>query len=606
MLLSIGCTSIPAKPASTVSVQPLAQQTAHTRTMETPPYGGGDAIIFVLDQVNSDSMKNIAYDIIRVFGENDAPLSVALPPSSPNGTFNDLVYYADAGIIDISVDGYAVRWLSSNAVNSSAARDELRTGLINSREQFKFTFGESPAACILQPEAITEPNYRVLQDTGFKVVCSANSDNIHPSVQPATWNGNPAPDGLYWLPVIGNLDYSSISAGKTPDSTQVDPDAKILGAIQDSLQNLGVGVIEIQPALFMGQENKADTKKLALLANLIKTCHSFGEITTLESWYQFTSSLTSIVSTRHLILPPYAGGPVIIFRLDDIAKGYQEESIKDIINVFQSNGVPLDCGVVAFANGIDSYQIPWLKQYADQNAVGISVHGYDWTYYQLDTTRELRSLLMMQNNPCINWATARLNVPSENLSYWSIKSKLLKARALYLKYYGFAPVALTVPTDFFDEGGYKAVQDAGFKVFATQIQADPHPSTTYPVDYNGVRAPNGMYRIPTASDVCMWGDNCTWGNVFDLSKQASINDYCKYHNAWEDVVDYNDFSAMLCPELEQLGVASIGIHPDCIADQNGKVDRVKLARLDKIVKWCKSFATIMTFEQWYVMTSGQK
>jgi len=41
------------------------------------------------------------------------------------------------------------------------------------------------------------------------------------------------------------------------------------------------------------------------------------------------------------------------------------------------------------------------------------------------------------------------------------------------------------------------------------------------------------------------------------------------------------------------------MHPDCFIDKDGKPDMAKLEKVDAIIKWFKSFATIMTFEQWY-------
>jgi hypothetical protein len=119
------------------------------------------------------------------------------------------------------------------------------------------------------------------------------------------------------------------------------------------------------------------------------------------------------------------------------------------------------------------------------------------------------------------------------------------------------------------------------------------------VDYLGHKDPNGMYRIPTAYDVCTWTDNCTWGDIYDISQQAGITDYCKYHNAFDEATVYNDFAITLCSILDTLGVAAVSIHPDGLIDKEGKPDHVKLDKLDKIIKWCKSSATIMTFEQWY-------
>jgi hypothetical protein len=57
--------------------------------------------------------------------------------------------------------------------------------------------------------------------------------------------------------------------------------------------------------------------------------------------------------------------------------------------------------------------------------------------------------------------------------------------------------------------------------------------------------------------------------------------------------------------LSQLGVAGVGIHPTAFLDNDGKPDQAKLQKLDAIVKWVKTFATITTFEQWYNYTTSK-
>jgi hypothetical protein len=48
-----------------------------------------------------------------------------------------------------------------------------------------------------------------------------------------------------------------------------------------------------------------------------------------------------------------------------------------------------------------------------------------------------------------------------------------------------------------------------------------------------------------------------------------------------------------------LNVAVISLHPSAFADQTGKIDKGRLEKVDAIVKWVKTFATVTTFEQWY-------
>ena len=584
VLSSISCAQIPPQPEIPAPIPPTTPA-PHVRRMETPPYGGGEAVIFVLDSVADASLTDTVDKVIRLFGENNVPLDIGLTPEvsviktyDPTG----LIDYYDVGIIDISVDGYSLPWLSPQASSSSPEYIKLESILVKSREQFKFMFGQAPVSCVFPTAAFNETNYNLLIQSGFKVICAPNSASFFPSSQPTNWPGQVDPAGLYRLPIVGSVESGSdllVLAGKSIDS-------------------MGVACIQIQPADLQGKDGKADPAKLSHLSMLIKSCQKLGQITTLESWYKY-KSLASDSLGKERPLPPYPGGPVIIFRMDDVSKGYLEDVVQEIIKVFQSNGIPVDCGVVSNAGGVDTYKIPWLKQYFDQDAVGISVHGYDWTYYQMDTTRQLLSQKARQDDPCINWAAIQRDLLSENVTYMSIKNKLLLARAQYLAYYGANPIALTVPTDYFDEIGYKAIDDAGFKVFSTQISSEPHPSVEYTVDYFGKRDPNGMYRIPTAIDVCSWGDNCTWGDVIDLGKKATIKDYCQYHDVWQDVYGYNDYTWSICTTLEKLGVEAIGIHPSCFVGKDGKPDRAKLEKLDSLIKWFKSFSTIMTFDQWY-------
>jgi len=567
VLLSSACAGI--NPQNITGVPPnLLASEAHVRKLDTPPYNGGEAVIFILEQPD---IKGLSYavgvDIIRVFGSSNVPLNLALGPGivDAESTFiSEYIDYLDAGIIDVSIDGYSLPWLSQQASGSSPSYIELKSGLVKSREQFKHYFGQAPACCVFPSVAFNETNYNLLDQSGFKVLCSPNSANFSPSSQPTNWSGQVDPGGLYRLPIIGSFESST----------------DLLALARRSIDSTGVACIQILPAALQGKDGKVDPAKLTQLSTLIKSCQKLGQITTLENWYKY-NSLSAVASNKERPLPPYSGGPVIIFRLDDVSKGYLEDVVQEIIKLFQSNAIPVDCGVVSNASGADSYKIPWLKQYFDQNSVGISVHGYDWTYYQLDTIRS-------------------------SLSYDDIKSKLITARHRYLEYFGINPVALTVPTDYYDETGYRAVDDAGYKIFATQIGVEPHPSINNTVDYFGKSDPTGMYRIPTASDVCAW-DNITetWKDTFVINQQSKLQDYCGEIQPGNEQY-YNDFTTMLCSTLSETGVVAIGIHPSCFVGKDGKPDKAKLEKLNQIVKWSKSFATIMTFEQWYRYKTGDK
>jgi hypothetical protein len=595
LLFSIACT--PPGPKPDVIPATVKPNPAHSRKMQTPPYEGGGAVIFVLDQIDVSRPGDAVNQVIRVFAKNDAALNVALRPpdlaNDGNAYTRELSYFSDAGIIDTDIDGHSITWMSPGTSPGSPEYKMFTAGLVKTRDQLKYLFGSPIFACLVPPAAINEVNYGAIQDSGLKVICYYDTDALQPSIKPVSWSGRLDAGGLYRLPIVGKIDFSQNS----------DTSVELLAAAKQSINNLGVAVIEIPITSVLDGNNKPDPTRLLQLSELIKPFHQLGTITTLESWYRYITGCPPESAGIKRPLPPYNGGPVIVFRLDDVAKGYREEVVQEIIKLFQRNGVPLDCGVVANANGTESYEIPWLKKYVDENAVSISVHGYDWTFYQLDISKNY--LLQIENTPCIDVNTARAEAEKAKVSYEELKFKLVQARCKYLKYFGINPVSFTVPTDFYDELGYKAIQDAGYKVFSVHRSLETCPSID-PVDYNcRTDLAKGMYRIPTASDVCVWY-NCKWTDVINLDKPMKQKDYCIYIDAFGESQEYNDDGITICSTMTALGVAAVSLHPDCFIDKDGKPDMAKLEKVDAIIKWIKSFATIMTFEQWYRYRIGDK
>ena len=574
-----GCGPAPAKiPTGPLPVTPdsLTVPRVHVRNMETPTYSWKrGAIIFSMDRVGDSNLKGVADKILRVFAENNAPLDIAVSPPADikdQENLNYLMAYLDAGLIDISFDGQGISWVDPDVPDTPGVATNLAAQLVKARGQLVPYSGMAPVACIFPSESLNQDNYRIIQDAGFKILSTRYSKGFPPSNLPFSWSGKVDRTGLYRLPIVGDVNYPVTAVIETATFNEPAANKELLRSIDKSLSNLGVAVIEIRPGSFPDTDNKAFMLKIQLLDDLIKSSQKLGEIVTFDGWSR----------ARHRILPAYGGGTSVIFRLDDVTKGWHEDTVQEIIELFKQNGVPLDCGVISNVYGTDSFVIPWLKKYVDDGTVGISVHGYDWTYYQLDTGKS-------------------------NLTFEFIKDKLTMARSQYFQYYGVLPVALTVPTDYFDATGYKAINASGYRVFATQIKNDPYPSNR-PVDYFGRSDPNGMYRIPTAMDVCQWDDATkTWGEVSDAKGLPSIKDLCKHEYAITNkAIPYDLLCNSLSYELDKLGVAAIGIHPQGFTDKNGRPDREKLQKLDNFIKWVMTFATITTFEQWYTYTAGKK
>jgi hypothetical protein len=187
---------------------------------------------------------------------------------------------------------------------------------------------------------------------------------------------------------------------------------------------------------------------------------------------------------------------------------------------------------------------------------------------------------------------------------------LNNAKQQVRNYYGVDPVAFTVPYDFFDKAGYDAIRDAGFKVFSTHTTVEPHRSIT-PVDYDGSPDINGLYRIPTATDVSMWDPvKRQWGDVYNISQFRNLKYYpplteYSIEQDYSELPVYHDFY-LVKRELDKLGVAVMSIHPDAFITAEGKPDQERLSKLDEVLKWAKQFTNITTFNQWYKYQLAQQ
>ncbi len=587
LLTIIACSYIPVTQVRQEPDKSQVQQ-IHTRKVSTPPYvGNRSAIVFIISQIDN-SLKSATDQIIRIFGRQRVAVEVALPPLPGNGSYDSLKYlqdFVDAGMINICFDGNSIAWLEADTSKNDPLYGKLIDDLSKYRKELTDFFGHEPMTCLLPDLYFSEINYSAILAAGFRVIATGYQNTYNPSVDHKSQSIMPDSRGIYYLPIVATLDYSLPPPRKGKANEAINTailsrvDKAVESTIDQTLDRNAAAAVEILPSSFINTNGEVDPLRISQLYGLIKTLQLKGDITSAEDWYSYQVRWTE-ATTGKRIMPAYNGGPAIIFRLDDVAKGYYEDVVREIILLFEKNNVPLDLGIVSNADGADSYDIPWIKDYLNRGVVGISVHGYDWEFYQLDTARS-------------------------QTEYTDIKLKLRKARDSYAKYFGLDPVALTVPTDSWDRMGYLAVQDAGFKIFSTHITEEPNPSVE-PVDVDGHKNPAGMYRIPTASDVCEWDETrLVWGNVIDISRPAGIADYCRYHAAYEEQF-YNEIGTNLCYLLGYLGVAAITIHPDAFVRSDGTIDKEKIALIQPIINWTKKQGTITTFEQWYNYSVCQK
>ena len=233
--------------------------------------------------------------------------------------------------------------------------------------------------------------------------------------------------------------------------------------------------------------------------------------------------------------------------------------------------------------------------YLDAGIIDISVHGYKNTFLEFDTKLSGATYNELDENlrKCFEDAYGKSNYVPTRTNYTDLKSGLSRAREQFKRYYGFVPVALTVPYDSFNEDGYRAAQDAGFKIFSSILAEDPYPSVEL-VDYSGRKDKNGMYRLPSTGDVSDWDSSkCQWGDVLPLTGPA------------------DSLHVSMGAGLKSvIGLAILRIHPQAFADVAGNPDPVKLNKLDAIIKYIIEnkaiYGPIITFQSWYDYTSKQE
>jgi peptidoglycan/xylan/chitin deacetylase (PgdA/CDA1 family) len=603
MLVSyIGCNGvtqdISQKPQSQQPQQ--SQETPFVSKIETPLYDGGPAIIFRLDDVAKGWNEEVVEKIIRLMGKNNVPLDVGIIPRNDGRDSYEmpfLIPYLDSGIIDISIHGDQHSDMEFDTAKSGTSYQKLNSDLITARSQIKQYFGVNPIAFTVPYDYYTEDGYKAVQDAGFKVFSTQKAVEPHPSIRPVDFDGNQDENGMSRLCTVNDVARWDASKQQWGDIFSTEPNNELFNAIDWGISNLGVAVVGIHPQAFLDASNNIDTKKLDKLDAIIKMCQKRGTVTTFESWYKY--AVATIIKPPHQRInktPAYNGGPAVIFRMDDAQKGVNEEAVERIIKIFEQNAVSVDVGVEPYGAGSDTYVIPFLLKYLDAGVIDISMHGYKNTFQEFDTKLSGATITELDKDlqKCFEDAYGMSTYNPTRTTYEELKAGLLKAREQFRNYFGFAPAAFTVPYDNFNEDGYRAVQDAGFKVFSSIWALDPCPSATDLVNYFCHRDINGMYRLPSIDDVSEWDSSkCQWGDVLTLTSSTGQL--------------YTSINTGLASVIR---LAILRIHPQAFVDARNKVDIVKLNKLDAIIKYIinnkATYGQITTFQSWYDYTSVQK
>ena len=582
-------------PQPTVTVQPKpVQPVQFKRSTSTAPNVGAPSVIFRMDDVAKGQYEDITDRIIRIFAKNNAPLDIGVIPHANGQNSFEIPFlrtYLDAGIIDITMHGNQHTASEFDTAHSNQKYDVLKADLIRARSQFTEYFGFAPVAFTIPYDFFSEDGYKAVQDAGFKIFSTQKAAEPFPSVQPVDFAGKQdLNNGMSRLCTVIDVAKWDATTRQWGDIFSTDLKNELFASIDWGLKNLGVAVVGIHPQAFLKSDGSADQDKLNKLDAIVKAVRQRNSITTFESWYKFAT--TALIMPAHIKTgktPAFNGGPAVIMRLDDVERGVLEDTVEEIIKVFQRNGVPLDVGVMPFGGGRISYNVPFLWKYLDAGVIDISVHGYRNTFAEFNTDISGASLDTLDPaiQRCFENVFGQFIYTPYKTYYEDLRDGLILARQRYAHYFGIWPMTFTVPNDYFNYDGYKAVQDAGFKIFSSQELTETYPSGIMTVDYNGKEDPNGMYRLPAFASIQSWDTlHCTFGDLLTL---ADPDDYL--------------YDSMIYGIKSNAGIAVIYLHPQGFTDSREKPDPVKLQKLDAILKFIIDhrdiFGPLITFQSWY-------
>jgi len=582
------------QPASTSQIKPV-QAIQFKRSTTTAPNIGAPCVIFRVDDVARGQYEDITERIIRIFAKNNAPLDIGVIPHASGQDSFEIPYlrtYLDAGVIDITMHGYQ----HTEAEFNSTDYETLKNNLIHARSQYEQYFGFAPVAFTTPYDFFSTEGYKAVQDAGFKIFSTQKSADPFPSVQPVDVNGiEDYSSGMSRLCTVTDVAQWDAASKEWGDIYTTELTNEFFGSIDWGLKNLGVAVVGVHPQAFLKADDTADTDKLDRLDAIVKAVRQRNSISTFEAWYTFATS--AIIGSPYIKTgktPAIKDKPGIIFRLDDVERGVREDTVEEIIKIFQRNGVPLDVGVMPFAAGHISYNIPMLLKYLDLGVIDISVHGYTNSFAEFDTEISGASFDRLDPalKPCFENQFGQFTYKPKKTYYDELLAGLTLARERYRRYFGIAPIAFTVPNDFFNEEGYRAAQLAGFKIFSSQQQSEKHPSDML-LDYFGRPDENGMYRLPAFASISDWDSaHCRFGDLLTLESPED--------QLWHSIM-YSINSSM--------HLAVVYLHPQNYDDSYGRPDRTKLNKLDTIIKFIKDhsdiFYEITTFQSWYEWKMGQ-
>ncbi len=582
----------------TQTMQISNQEIQIDRKIDTPLFPGGPAIIFRMDDAAKGWNEKTVEKIIRLFGKYNVPLDVGIIPHANGKDSYEIPFlkrYLNAGIINLSIHGNQHIDKEFDTSQSGTTYEALKADLIKAREQLKQYYGVAPISFTVPYDYFNESGYNAVRDAGFKIFSTQKSVEFSPSIYPVDYSGKKDDNGMVRLCTVSDVAKWNADKQQWENILSISPGNDLSQSIDWGLKNLDVAVIGVHPEAFLDDNNNPDPAKLGQLEDIIKAARKLATITTFKQWYQFAYVL--VIGPPHMRqkeTPPYHGGHAIIFRMDDAQKGFLEDTVEQIIKIFQKLNVPLDVGVMPRATNIRSYYLPFLLKYLDAGVIDISMHGYRNTFGEFDTDLSGATYEELDKDlrRCFVDAYGQSTYNPTRTYYQELYSGLKAARADFLHYFGVAPVAFTVPYDYFNEEGYKAVQDAGFKIFSSQEYIDTNRNAIMPVDFFGHYDKNGMYRLTTVSDVADWDQaQCRWGDI-------------KILTAPDDDLHYSIKWAF---DNQRLGVAVIGIHPQAFVDMSNRPDPAKLEKLEKIVKYIidhlNTYGEIVTFQSWYKYTA---
>ncbi|MFH1432686.1 MAG: DUF2334 domain-containing protein [archaeon] len=236
------------------------------------------------------------------------------------------------------------------------------------------------------------------------------------------------------------------------------------------------------------------------------------------------------VGKHKAVAPPESKKKYIVFRSDDIAAWWADESAIAITEMLRQKKVPQVLSIIP------------ANQYGDILTDDPIISGY---------------LAGIKGDPSLEFALHgydhRLN-EFKSLSYSSAVSKISKGIKILDNVLGFKPVSFVAPYNVYNSNTLTALSNQNMAIISSGYD-DVESGLAF-------REVSGISHLPQTTDFYLWDQG-------RLSTEAEIKDSCE--NA-----------------MDSYGVCVLVLHHTIFLDSNGNMDPAKVQILSGVIDWAKN------------------